>query len=123
MGEPYVAIRTSRDHIVTQYPQAVAEPVGELGFAAFGSGPIQVAEKLRRPDFDETQMFIVLVRNEYLYLAFAPSGEAVRYPPQYLKLRVTDWGPDIDPESVRQQVRTESDVDAWSGEVVAELKG
>jgi hypothetical protein len=122
MGDPYTAIRTSRDDFVSQYPDAVAEPVGDLGFAAFGSAPIDLAEKLRRPDFDETQMFLVLVRDEDLYLAFAPDGEPVGYPPEYVRVRVTDWGPDIDPESVRHQVRTESDVDVWSGKLASDLE-
>lgn len=122
MRGPYVAIRTSRDDFVSQYPDAVAEPVGELGFAAFGNGPIQVAERLRRPDFDESQMFLLLVRDEGLYIAFAPPREAVGYPPEHVKLRVTAWGTDVDPESVRQHVRTARDTDAWSGEVISELE-
>lgn len=67
-------------------------------------------------------MFLVLVRDEDLYLAFAPYGEAVGYPPEYVKVRVTAWGPNVDAETVRQHVRTERDVDAWSGKVVSELE-
>ncbi len=67
-------------------------------------------------------MFLVLLRDEDLYLAFAPYGEAVGYPPKHGRLRVTDWGPNVDPESVRQHVRAERDVDAWSGELVSRLE-
>ena len=121
-GDPYVAVRTSRDEILGHYPDAVAEPVGELGFAAFGNGPIPLGKRLGRPDFDQTQMFVILVRDEDLYLAFAPDGEAVGYPPEHVRLRVTDWGPNVDPESVRQHVRAERDVDAWSGELFSQLE-
>lgn len=121
MGEPYIAVRTSRDEFLSHYPDVIAEPVGQLGFAAFGNGPIPLGEKLRRPDFDEMQMFIVLARDEDLYVAFAPHGEAVGYPPEHVRLRVTDWGPDVEPESVRRHVRAKRDVDAWSGELVSQL--
>ena len=50
------------------------------------------------------------------------SGEAVGYPPENVKVRVTGWGPNAHPESVRQHVRSERDVNAWSGKVVSELE-
>lgn len=123
MSDEYLAVRTARDDFVRQYPDAVAEPVGKQGFAAFGNGPVQLAEALGRPDFDDTQLVLVLARDKDLYLAFASPGEVVGHPPAYVRLRVTNWGPNIDPESVRKHVRTERDVDVWSGTVVSELEG
>jgi hypothetical protein len=121
MLDRYDATRIPRSQFVGQYPDAVAEPIGSLGFAAFGKGPIHLSEKLSRPDFDEVQMFLVLVRDEDLYLAFAPLGEPVGYPPEHIRLRVADWGR-VNPESVRNHVRAAGNSDAWSGPLLADVE-
>lgn len=120
MNKPYVAVRTKRDDFVRHYPEALGTPVGESGFAAFGSAPVRLAQKLRQPDFDEAQVFVVLVDDADVYLALAPHGTAIGYPPEHVKVRITDFGPDVDPESVRQRVRTQGG-DVWSGTLISPL--
>jgi hypothetical protein len=109
MGGDYLAVPISRDDFVSDYPEALGEPVGALGFLAFGSAPVQVGQILRRPDFDEVQPYILLVGDTDLYLAFAALDDSKvdGYPPDHVRLRVTEWGAGVDVEAVRERVRSQ----------------
>lgn len=120
MSTPYIAIRTTRDTFISDFPDAVAEPVGKSGFAAFGSAPVRVRDKLATPDL-AAQMFIVLVADEHVCLAFAAHGEAVGYPPEGVRLRITDLGRGVDLEVLRQRVRAGQRDDVWTGVLVEPL--
>src|SRR4051812_33423570 len=108
MADPYVAVRLDRDAFVREYPGARGEPVGQAGFAAFGLAPIDLSEKLSRPDFDDVQLFLVLVRDADVFVAVAPSGDAVGYPPEYIKLHVADVGEDSGLVRLRKHIKSTS---------------
>jgi hypothetical protein len=84
-----------------------------------GNALIQL-EKQRRPDFDETQKVLVLVRDDDLYVAFAPYGNAVGHPlntsgcgtPSGVQTLI--WSPCA-------RVRTERDADVCSSKLVSQL--
>ena len=108
MSTRYVAIGMSAAEFARDYPNAVGRPANPTGFAAFGPAPVQIAERLGRSDFASTCVYLVLVGDADLYLAFACAGEEPvgGYPPDRIKLQVTEWGDTVDPKAVRERVRS-----------------
>jgi hypothetical protein len=111
----YVAVPIPVSEFVQDYPHATGRPVSPLGFAAFGPDPVDLAERLSYADFAGMHVVLVLVddTNLFLALAIAPDEVLDGYPPDYIKLQITDWG-DSNPDDVRERVRQQGG-QLWEG--------
>lgn len=110
MSERYIARGIAAAEFVNDYPDAVGRSTNAAGHAAFGPDPVRIADKLGRPDFDSTLVYLVLVDDTRLYLAFseADEGPIDGYPPAHIKLQVIELDDGLDLEAIGRRIRAES---------------
>jgi hypothetical protein len=114
----YQAIPIPAEEFVRDFPNTRGRPVSPLGALAFGPEPVAISERLARPDFEGMHVVMVLIDDAdlYLALAIAPDETIAGYPPDYVKLQVTDWG-GASVDEVRERVRRQGGP-FWEGVVL-----